>query len=115
MSFTFACIIYDDISAADAFVVRIGKNKLVDELKEAIKEEIKSAFVNISARDLRLWKIEIPDDNEEELQNLTLQDSDQLMSSKEIKYYWSSPPPKDTINVIMFSKCYQCTLFENIK
>ncbi|CAG8490992.1 6743_t:CDS:2 [Funneliformis mosseae] len=82
MSFTFICLVLEDV-LAESFSVRIGKIKYVGDLKNTIK---KSKF---------------PVDNEEELQNLTLQDNEALAGAREIRHYWDSTPPKKNIHIII--------------
>ncbi|CAG8497704.1 8126_t:CDS:2 [Funneliformis caledonium] len=61
-------------------------------------------------------KSKFPVDNEEELQNLTLQDNEALAGAREIRHYWDSTPPKKNIHIIIkppaTGKYYQRTLFE---
>ena len=61
------CLIKEDVPA-HAFPVKINKEETIGELKDAIKEKI-----NISvAKDLKLWKVKIPDDYNDDLDNLLL-------------------------------------------
>ncbi|CAG8484286.1 13314_t:CDS:1, partial [Funneliformis caledonium] len=57
---------------ASAFPVKIDKEETIDELKDVIKEEI----VVPDAKGLKICKVKIPDDNDEKLANLLLNDRD---------------------------------------
>ncbi|CAG8560630.1 8898_t:CDS:2 [Funneliformis mosseae] len=57
---------------ASAFPVKIDKEETIDELKDVIKEEIDVP----DAKGLKICKVEIPDDNDETLANLLLNDRD---------------------------------------
>ena len=61
---------------ANAFAVDIDSEKLVSHLKDAIKAKKSPEFDNFPADRLRLWKKEIPDDQDDLLSNLTLNDGD---------------------------------------
>ncbi|PKY59217.1 hypothetical protein RhiirA4_481792 [Rhizophagus irregularis] len=50
---------------------------------------------NVKAKDLKLWKVEIPDDHNDQLRNLLLQDKDELLATKKISKYFPFILPED--------------------
>jgi hypothetical protein len=88
-------------TAANAFEVDIEKDKSISYLKKVIKAEQPQTFANVDAKDLKLWKVTIPGDRDEQLRNLILQDSDELLAINDIGDYWPTTPPKKNIHVIV--------------
>jgi hypothetical protein len=74
MSITLFCLVKGNTTAS-AFEVDIEKNKSISKLKEAIKAKNQNDFAGVDAVKLKLWKVEIRDDRDDILSNLTLQDS----------------------------------------
>jgi len=109
MSITLLCLVKGNI-LANAFAVDIDREKLVSHLKDAIKAKKSPVFDNFPADELRLWKKEIPDDQDDLLSNLTLNDGDELLATREIGDYWTEKPPKRHIHVIVKlpRKCLEC-------
>ena len=99
MSITLLCLVKGN-TTANAFPVDIEKDQLVGHLKEAIKEKI-DVPANFKAKDLKLWKKEISDDQDDLLSNLTLNDGDELLATREIGDYWTEKPPKRHIHVLV--------------
>ena len=83
MSITLLCLVKGN-TLANAFPVDIEKEQLVGHLKKVIKAEKAPEFDNFPADKLRLWKKEIPDDQDDLLSNLTLNDGDELLATKKI-------------------------------
>lgn len=81
------------------FSIEINKNKLVDELKKAII--IKNPDLQISARDLKLYRVDIPisDDTENDLNHAEL--SHLLGYADDIVEIFPSPPEKKKIHVLV--------------
>ena len=100
ISITLLCLVKGS-TTANAFPVDINKDQLVGHLKEAIKAKKQNAFASVDADKLRLWKKEIPDDQDDLLSNLTLNDGDELLATREIGDYWTEKPPKKHIHVIV--------------
>ena len=100
MSATLFCLIKGN-TTANAFEVDIEKGKSISKLKEAIKAKKQNDFAGVDADKLRLWKKEIPDDQDDLLSNLTLNDGDELLATREIGDYWTEKPPKRNIHVIV--------------
>src|SRR2546421_12913254 len=101
MTFDLACNIKGNTVVVNAFPVNIEKDQFVGHLKDAIKAKRAPEFDHFSADRLRLWKVAISGDIEDQLKNLSLRDSDELLSINEIGYYWPEKPPKKTIHVII--------------
>src|ERR1043165_6011095 len=100
MSITLFCLVKGN-TTANAFEVDIEKDKSISKLKEAIKAKKQNDFAGVDADKLRLWKKEIPDDQDDLLSNLTLNDGDELLATREIGDYWTEKPPKRNIHVIV--------------
>ena len=100
MSITLLCLVKGN-TLANAFPVDIEKDQLVGHLKKAIKAEKSPVFDNFPADELKLWKKEIPDDQDDLLSNLTLNDGDELLATREIGDYWTEKPAKRHIHVLV--------------
>ena len=100
MSITLLCLVKGNTTAS-AFPIHIDGNSLVGDLKEVIKEKNAQTFANVDAKDLKLWKKEIPDDQDDLLSNLILNDEPELLATREIGDYWTEKPPKRNIHVIV--------------
>ncbi|GBC09786.1 hypothetical protein RclHR1_00910036 [Rhizophagus clarus] len=100
MPITLFCLVKGNTTAS-AFEVDIEKDKSISKLKEAIKAKNPQTFANVDAKDLKLWKVPISDDHDDQLWNLTLEDSDELLAINEIGDYWTEKPPKKHIHVIV--------------
>ncbi|GET00744.1 hypothetical protein GLOIN_2v1580557 [Rhizophagus clarus] len=94
MSITLLCLVKGNTTAS-AFAVDIDREKLISRLKEAIKENQKPFFDNTSSKNIKLWKVEISGDHDDQLKNLSLHD---------IGDYWSEKPTKKSIYVIILRK-----------
>ncbi len=86
MSITLLCLVKKNI-LANTFSVKISREEPISELKKAIKMEKQNDFAGIDADKLKLWKKEIPDDQDDLLSNLTLNDGDELLTTREIEDY----------------------------
>ncbi|PKK61374.1 hypothetical protein RhiirC2_791894 [Rhizophagus irregularis] len=99
MSITLLCLIKGN-KTTNAFPVDINKDQLVGHLKKVIREEI-DVPENVKAKDLKLWNVKIPDDQDDLLSNPTLNDKDELLATKKILKYFPDSPPKEHIHVII--------------
>src|SRR6185369_3360695 len=86
MSITLFCLVKGNTST-NAFSVKINRDEPISELKEAIKAKNTQAFANVDAKDLRLWKVEIPDDRDSELANPAL--DVELLATRDVGDYWT--------------------------
>ena len=100
MSITLFCLVKGN-TTANAFEVDIEKGKSISHLKKVIKAEKQNDFTSIDADKLKLWKVTIPDDQDDLLSNLTLNDGNELLATREIGDYWTEKPPKRNIHVII--------------
>ncbi|CAB4427692.1 unnamed protein product [Rhizophagus irregularis] len=100
ISITLLCLVKGNTTAS-AFFIDINKDQLVGHLKKVIKAEKQNDFAGINADRLKLWKKEIPDDQDDLLSNLILNDEPELLATREIGDYWTEKPPKRNIHVIV--------------
>ena len=92
------CWVYGDMNP---FSVEISRQKIVDQLKQAIVAKKPNRFHGIDAESLTLWKVEIPDDDDAVKQNFEFKGSDILRPSSEIGDYFEGYPPKRRIHIII--------------
>src|ERR1044072_3045852 len=100
MSITLFCLVKGNTSE-NAFSVKISRDEPISELKEVIKAKKQNDFAGVDADKLRLWKKEIPDDQDDLLINLTLNDGDELLATKKISKYFPDSPPEEHIHVLV--------------
>ena len=100
MSITLLCLVKGN-TLANAFPVDIEKEQLVGHLKKVIKAEQPQTFANVDAKDIKLWNVKIPDVQDDLLSNLTLQDKDELLATRDIGDYWTEKPLKKHIHVLV--------------
>src|SRR5437764_643483 len=100
MSITLFCLVKGN-TTANAFEVDIEKDKSISHLKKVIKAEKQNDFAGVDADRLKLWKVTIPGDHDDQLRNLILQDGDELLAINDIGDYWPTSPPKKHIHVIV--------------
>ena len=100
MSITLLCLVNGN-KTASAFAVDIDREKLVSHLKDAIKAKNSQTFANVDAKDIKLWKVKIPDDQDDLLSTLTLNDGDELLATKKISKYFPDSPLEEHIHIIV--------------
>ena len=100
MPITLLCLVKGNTTTS-AFPVDINKDQLVGHLKKVIKAEQPQTFANVDAKDLKLWKVPISDDHDDQLRNLSLEDSDELLAIRKISKYFPDSPPEEHIHVIV--------------
>ncbi|PKK61641.1 hypothetical protein RhiirC2_760490, partial [Rhizophagus irregularis] len=100
MSITLFCLVKEN-STANAFSVKISNDELISELKKAVKAEKAPEFDHFPVDKLKLWNVSIPDDHDDLLSNLSLNDGDELLATREIGDYWTEKPPKRHIHVLV--------------
>src|SRR3954447_23557217 len=100
MSITLFCLVKGN-TTANAFEVDIEKDKSISHLKKVIKAEKQNDFAGVDADKLKLWKVTIPGDQDDQLRNLILQDSDELLAINDIGDYWPTSPLKKHIHVLV--------------
>jgi len=104
MSITLLCLVKGN-TTANAFSVKISRDEPISELKKAIKAEKQNDFAGVDADKLKLWKVEIPGDRDNQLRNPILQDSDELLAIRKISKYFPDSPPEEHIHVIVKLPC----------
>ena len=100
MPITLLCLVKGN-TLANAFPVDINKDQLVGHLKDAIKAKKHKTFHGVEADELKLWKVTIPGDQDDQLRNLILQDSDELLAIRKISKYFEDSPPEEHIHVLV--------------
>src|SRR5947209_4935788 len=100
MSITLLCLVKEN-TLANAFSVKISREEPISELKKAIKAEKQNDFAGVDADRLKLWKVSIPGDHDDQLRNLILQNSDELLAIRKISKYFPDSPPEEHIHVIV--------------
>ena len=100
MSITLFCLVKGN-TTANAFEVDIEKDKSISHLKKVIKAEKQNDFAGVDADRLKLWKVPISDDHVDPLNNLSLEDSDELLAINDIGDYWPEKPLKKNIHVLV--------------
>ncbi|GBB96523.1 hypothetical protein RclHR1_27730005 [Rhizophagus clarus] len=100
MSITLLCLVKGNTTAS-AFPIDINKDQLVGHLKKVIKAEQPQTFANVDAKDLKLWKVPISDDHDDQLRNLSLEDSDELLAIRKISKYFPDSPPEECIHILV--------------
>ena len=63
---TFSCLVVGENPYENAFAVEIDTTKLVSFFKDATKEKNAQAFANVDAKDIKLWKVDISFEEENE-------------------------------------------------
>ncbi|KAF0538177.1 crinkler family protein [Gigaspora margarita] len=69
-------------------------------LKDIIKVQLPPEYSDVNVHHFKLWKVNIHDDQEDELSNITLRDSDILLATRKIRYYFPNDPVEDYIHII---------------
>ena len=100
MTITLFCLVKGNTSE-NAFSVKISRDEPISELKDAIKAKKAPEFDNFPADKLKLWKVPISGDHDDQLRNLTLEDSDELLAINDIGDYWTEKPLKKRIHVLV--------------
>jgi len=100
MSITLFCLIKGNTSEK-AFSVKISRDEPISELKGAIKAKNPQTFANVDTKDIKLWKVTIPGDQDDQLRNLSLEGNEELSAIKKISKYFPDPPPEEHIHVLV--------------
>src|SRR5213082_2533546 len=100
MPITLLCLVKGN-TTANAFPVDIDKDQLVGHLKKVIKAEKQNDFAGVDADRLKLWKVTIPGDQDDQLRNLSHEGNEELSAINDIGDYWPESPPKKHIHVLV--------------
>ena len=60
-------------------------------------------FASVDANNLKLWKVEIPDNHNNQLGNIILQDQNELLATRKILKYFSTTPVEEHVHIIVSS------------
>ncbi|KAF9084950.1 hypothetical protein BGX29_002255, partial [Mortierella sp. GBA35] len=94
---TLFCLV-DGEAATNAFRVEIESTKTIGDLKKPIKVEKAPRFDDVAADDLSLWRVSIPDDDNDDeiLVVLDVKDKDKkkLKATRELSEVFPDKPPK---------------------
>ncbi|CAG8496530.1 11275_t:CDS:2, partial [Paraglomus occultum] len=91
------CIVLSDMTERRSDHSRWRREELLVTLKKLSKQ----TFADIDVKDIKLWKVEIPDERDSELANPVL--NVELLATRDVGEYWTkkSPPSKRHIHVIV--------------
>ncbi|RHZ58297.1 hypothetical protein Glove_374g15 [Diversispora epigaea] len=104
-----SCLVAGE-NPSNAFEVEIAKSKSISFLKEVIKEKKKNDFATFDADKLKLWKVDIPTENENEkltaVQNINVNIKDDLGGEElkplsKISKHFPTEPPEEHIHIIV--------------
>ncbi|RGB21792.1 hypothetical protein C1646_777245 [Rhizophagus diaphanus] len=96
---TLFCMVQENVH--NAFAININRNKTISELKSLIQKEKYNDFAGIDPDQLKLWQVEIPDENYDELINLQLHENNELLATKKISKYFTKDPSDKHIYIIV--------------
>ncbi|KAG0015174.1 hypothetical protein BGZ80_010005 [Entomortierella chlamydospora] len=104
---TAALIIFCIVSgekASNAFPIKIPSSETIGEFKKAVKREKPSAFTNIEASDLVIWRVSIFIDEEADDETITTNSIDSkklLKATSLLSNAFNDGVPRDTIHIII--------------
>src|SRR3989337_468345 len=105
---TLSCLVVGENPYENAFIIKFNKSEAVSELRKAIKEEIDD---NVKAKDLKLWKVDISLEVENEKLDLVNTKINvnikeelggvELLSLSKISKHFLSQPADEHIHIIV--------------
>src|SRR3954453_17206535 len=108
---TLSCLVVGENPYENAFEVDIEKNKSISKFKDAIKEKLHPKFENVTANDIKLWKVDISLEKEnKKLElvntkiNVNIKDElggIELKPLSKISKHFSSQPADEHIHIIV--------------
>lgn len=105
---TLCCLVEGD-SKEEAFEVKLEKNNSVNDLKKKIKEEQPNSFVNIDAKNIVLWEVNVSTVDETTEVNIVLNDIQEKLKlsspTKKIGNIFTESIPDDSIHIIVKLPC----------
>ncbi|KAI8049520.1 hypothetical protein BDF22DRAFT_657730 [Syncephalis plumigaleata] len=96
----FFCVV-DGESSFNAFSVKIASTKTVGNLKDLIKTEKSPEFNDIDANELILWRVSIPDDDDNPILLNSLSEKKILRATTKLSKVFGSELPDETIHIIV--------------
>ena len=97
---TLFCLVQGN-AIAQAFPLSINRNENISQLKKAIKAKKMPEFNFFDADRLKLWKVQIRDDNDKEINKLTLHNNDQLLARRKISSYFTDKLFDKLIHIVV--------------
>ncbi|KAF9342922.1 hypothetical protein BGX34_007477, partial [Mortierella sp. NVP85] len=102
---TLFCLVEGE-ATDNAFPVSTSSATTVGDLKKLIKTENPDTFIGVDAKDLTLWKVAIPDDDNDDeapilLEAVSTKDKKKLRVTRELSEVFADKPPKSTIHIIV--------------
>src|SRR4051794_28282679 len=108
---TLSCLVAGENPYDNAFNIKVNKTETVSELKDAIKDNQKPFFDNVAPKELKLWKVDISleEENEKlklvnEKINVNIKDElegIELKPLSKISKHFSSQPADEHIHIIV--------------
>ena len=108
---TLSCLVVGENPYENAFAVEIDTTKLVSFFKDAIKEKNTQAFANVDAKDIKLWKVDISlEEENEKLElvntkiNVNIKEDlggEELPPLSKISKHFTSQPTDEHIHIIV--------------
>ena len=106
---TLSCLVAGENPYDNAFNVKVNKTEAVSELRDAIKEKKQNDFANVDADKLKLWKVDISleeENNKFELVNTKINvnikdelEGEELPPLSKISKHFSSQPADEHIHI----------------
>ncbi|KAF9083232.1 hypothetical protein BGX29_003274, partial [Mortierella sp. GBA35] len=90
-------------ATTNALPVEIESTKTIGNLKKLIKTEKIPRFDNVAADELTLWRVSIPDDDDNDEQPILLDkvpEKKKLMATTKLSKAFDTELPEDTIHII---------------
>jgi hypothetical protein len=97
---TFFCVVHGE-SSERVFHVSIDKTLSISHLKKAIREEKPNDFADVDANKLMLWKVNISDEDYDDLCGDLPNGSEKLRPTWKIKDYFDEPLLERHIHIII--------------
>ncbi|OAQ22101.1 hypothetical protein K457DRAFT_429179 [Linnemannia elongata AG-77] len=99
---TLFCLV-DGEATSQAFSIDIDQTKTVDHLKDLIKTKKANNFGDVDADQLLLWRVSIPDDDDNDLPVLldSVPEKKKLKATTRLLKVFDTELPDDTIHIIV--------------
>ena len=81
------------------FSVDVTADVTISNLKRRIKDQNANILRDVDAIQLKLWRVEIPDDQEIDFSSLAPED--ELKPTRRINRYWEATPPEEHVHVLV--------------
>ncbi|KAF9376201.1 hypothetical protein CPB97_010991 [Podila verticillata] len=96
------CLV-DGEAASNAFPVNIMPSKTIGDLKDLIKTKKAPRFDDVAADELTLWRVSIPDDDDEDLPISlgSVPEKKKLKATSKLSKVFDTELPEDTIHVLV--------------